>query len=80
MRYDYDHLYARRAALASMTVTLQDREKAGAKPPMGTGPPTHAEIVAYYLGKLTWPQIQAFINAGMLDLIHRDPILHKRLV
>ncbi|RDX41347.1 hypothetical protein OH76DRAFT_1412208 [Lentinus brumalis] len=45
---------------------------------MGSGPPTHEEMVTYYTGKLTWPQIQAFINAGMLDLIHRDPVLHKR--
>ncbi|RPD58046.1 hypothetical protein L226DRAFT_490531 [Lentinus tigrinus ALCF2SS1-7] len=61
-----------------MTVSLQGEDNAGAKPPMGTGPPTHAELVAYYPGKLTWSQIQAFINAGMLDVIHRDPVLHQR--
>jgi hypothetical protein len=51
-----------------------------AKVPLGTGPPTKAELIAHYPAKFSWTQLRAFINAGDLALLKRDKALQKRFV
>jgi hypothetical protein len=48
--------------------------------PLGTGPPTKAELIAHYPAKFSWTQLRAFINAGDLALLKRDKALQKRFV
>jgi hypothetical protein len=35
--------------------------------PLRTGPPTKAELIAYYPAKFTWAQLKAFINSGYIQ-------------
>ncbi|EIN12656.1 hypothetical protein PUNSTDRAFT_97471 [Punctularia strigosozonata HHB-11173 SS5] len=46
--------------------------------PLGTGPPTKAELVAHYPAKFTWRQLKAFVNSGDLGLLKRDKQLQQR--
>lgn len=55
---------------------LADRLPVG--PPLGTGPPTKAELLAYYPAKCTWQELKAVVSAGDLRLLKRDPNLNRR--
>lgn len=46
--------------------------------PLGTGPPTHEELVAYYPAQFTWDQLRAFLVSGDLRLVRRHLELEKR--
>ncbi|KAH9851714.1 hypothetical protein C2E23DRAFT_732402 [Lenzites betulinus] len=46
--------------------------------PLGTGPPTREEMLAYYPAKFTWRQLKTFVNSGDLGLLKRDRTLQKR--
>ncbi|KIY71239.1 hypothetical protein CYLTODRAFT_346384 [Cylindrobasidium torrendii FP15055 ss-10] len=46
--------------------------------PLGTGPPTRAEMLAYYPGKFSWTEMKTFVNSGDLGLLKRDKALQKR--
>jgi hypothetical protein len=60
-----------RSLAALMSVLMEDV-------PLGTGPPTKAELIKYYPAKFSWTQLRAFINAGDLGLLKRDKALQKR--
>jgi len=46
--------------------------------PLGLGPPTREELMAYYTPKFTWFQLKLFVNSGDLGLLKRDRTLQKR--
>ncbi|KAJ3764410.1 hypothetical protein EV360DRAFT_91298 [Lentinula raphanica] len=46
--------------------------------PLGTGPPTREELLAYYPPRFTWEQIKTFINSGDLGLLKRHKQLQTR--
>jgi hypothetical protein len=63
-------------ALLSSPTTMAPADPAPV--PLGTGPPTHAELRAHYPAKFTWEQLRTFINAGDLGLLKRDKRLQQR--
>ncbi|KAJ7069514.1 hypothetical protein C8F01DRAFT_1113012 [Mycena amicta] len=46
--------------------------------PVGTGPPTRAELTAHYPSQFTWDQLRAFVNSGDLGLLKRHKALQAR--
>lgn len=51
---------------------------AGAVVPLGSGPPTREELLAYYPPKFTWHELKTFVNSGDLGLLKRDKSLQTR--
>lgn len=49
-----------------------------AKVPLGTGPPTREELIAYYPAKFAWRELRAFVASGDLRLLKRDENLNRR--
>lgn len=46
--------------------------------PLGSGPPTHEEMIAHYPAQFTWDQLRAFLVSGDLRLMKRHHELDKR--